>query len=94
MEKVVQFKKTLSLVDIVINVVIALIAISGLLTMFASGSVMMGLGTLVSAFFMWVGKVLGFGVAYCAIQVAENTAPENRQKASAGSAGFEQTATS
>ena len=94
MEKVLQFKKTLSSVDIIINVVIGLVAISGLLTMLSTGSVVMGLGTLVSAFFMWVGKVLGFGMAYCAIQVAENTAPDGNNTANAESATFEQPVTS
>ncbi|MGF1701159.1 hypothetical protein L4D09_12755 [Photobacterium makurazakiensis] len=74
MKKVIQFKKVLSGIDIITNILIGLIALAGVVTM-AEVSPMAGLSFLVSAGLFWVFKVLALGISYTLIQIAENTMP-------------------
>lgn len=74
MTKVIQFKKVLSGIDIILNICFGLLALAGLITM-ATVSLMAGLPIILSAIFLWVFKVLAFGISYVLIQIAENTTP-------------------
>ncbi len=75
MKKVIQFKKTLSAVDVAINIVIGLIVLAALVS-FGQVGPMAGLPLLITAGFVWLMKVLGFGISYTLIQIAENTSTE------------------
>lgn len=74
MTKVTQFKKVLSGIDIILNICLGLLALAGLIMM-ATVSLIAGLPIVLSALFLWVFKVLAFGISYTLIQIAENTTP-------------------
>lgn len=73
MKKVIQFKKVLSSIDLATNILIGLIAVVGLIAMIQTQNIISGIPVIIFAGAFWVLKVLGFGISYTLIQIAENT---------------------
>ncbi|MCL6272331.1 hypothetical protein M3P05_20655 [Sansalvadorimonas sp. 2012CJ34-2] len=71
MEKVKQFKSTLSAIDTIFVALILLVGAAGLFLL--TVNIFTGFAVLLTAVIFWIVKVLGFGIAYCTIQIAENT---------------------
>ena len=84
MKKVIQFKKVLIGVDTVVNLAIAILFLIGFAA-FAKLGVGAGLPLIIFGCFFWLIKVLGFGISYTLIQIAENTAPESFAESAASS---------
>lgn len=73
MKKVIQFKKVLSSIDLATNILIGLIVVVGLIAMVQMQNIISGIPVIIFAGAFWVLKVLGFGISYTLIQIAENT---------------------
>ncbi len=72
MRKVNQFKSVLSFIDLILNIIIVLAILAGCVALMRSG-VEDGLQIIITGLIFWVFKVLGFGISYTLIQIAENT---------------------
>lgn len=75
MKKVMQFKTTLSSIDVVVNIFTALAVISGIIV--ATSQPIIGVSLIIGSGCFWLVKICGFGISYTLIQIAENTFPEN-----------------
>ncbi len=72
MQDVLKFKSVVKVLDWITVFVIALALLIGVIFSLKTSPISMAY-VIASCFVAWVFKVLGFGMAYCAIAVAENT---------------------